>query len=240
MLVLARQREQSIVIGDDIEIRVVDVRGDKVRLGITAPRSVAVHRKEVYDAIKKENQAAASVQPADVAPLVPSPNAAPQMRIVSQKENHTMDPFLSAAIDEAKKGLSEGGLPIGSVLVRDNQIIGRGHNRRVQHGDPMAHAEIDCLKNAGRQKTYKDTILYSTLMPCYLCSGAAVQFGVPKVIVGESVNFPGGEAKCGKSGDFMRSAGIEVIDLHDDECIEMMRRFIRENPQLWNEDIGVD
>jgi cytosine deaminase len=151
-----------------------------------------------------------------------------------------MDPFLRAAIDEAKKGLSEGGLPIGSVLVRDGQIIGRGHNRRVQHGDPMAHAEIDCLTNAGRQKTYADTILYSTLMPCYLCTGAAIQFGVPKVIVGESVTFPGGEGQWGKSPDFMRANGIEVIDLHDPECIEMMTKFIRENPALWNEDIGVD
>jgi creatinine deaminase len=150
-----------------------------------------------------------------------------------------MDAFLRAAIDEAKKGLAEGGLPIGSVLVRDNQIIGRGHNRRVQHGDPMAHAEIDCLTNAGRQVTYKDTVLYSTLMPCYLCTGAAVQFGVPKVIVGESVTFPGGEGKWGKSPDFMRANGIEVIDLHDAECIEMMTQFIRNNPKLWNEDIGV-
>ena len=150
------------------------------------------------------------------------------------------DPFLRAAIDEAKKGLSEGGLPIGSVLVRNGQIIGQGHNRRVQNGDPMAHAEIDCLTNAGRQATYADTVLYSTLMPCYLCTGAAVQFGVPKVIVGESVNFPGGEGKWGKSPDFMRANGIDVIDLHDGECIEMMTKFIRENPTLWNEDIGVD
>jgi cytosine deaminase len=150
-----------------------------------------------------------------------------------------MDQFLRAAIDEAKQGLKEGGLPIGSVLVRNNQIIARGHNRRVQNGDPMAHAEIDCLTRAGRQATYADTVLYSTLMPCFLCSGAAVQFGVPKVIVGESVNFPGGEGKGGRSPDFMRSHGIEVVDLHDPECIEMMARFIRENPKLWNEDIGV-
>src|SRR5881394_261179 len=139
-----------------------------------------------------------------------------------------MDPFLRAAIDEAKQGLKEGGLPIGSVLVRGDQIIGRGHNRRVQHGDPMAHAEIDCLTNAGRQKTYADTVLYSTLMPCFLCSGAAVQFGVPKVVVGESVNFPGGGSAGGTSPQFMRGAGIEVVDLRDPECIEIMRRFIRD------------
>ncbi|MGH7179900.1 MAG: nucleoside deaminase, partial [Tepidisphaeraceae bacterium] len=118
-------------------------------------------------------------------------------------------------------------------------IIARGHNRRVQNGDPMAHAEIDCLTSAGRQKTYKDTILYSTLMPCFLCSGAAVQFGVPKVIVGESETFPGGEGQGGRSPEFMRAHGIEVIDLHDAECIEMMTRFTREHPELWNEDIGV-
>src|SRR4051812_20424504 len=155
-----------------------------------------------------------------------------------------MDPFLRAALDEAKLGLSEGGLPIGSVLVRGGTIIGRGHNRRVQKGDPMAHAEIDCLTNAGRQTTYKDTVLYSTLMPCYLCSGAAVQFGIPRVVVGESVTFHGGEsthagAKCGLSPQFMQSAGIEVVDLNDPECIAMMTKFIKDNPKLWNEDIGV-
>ena len=151
-----------------------------------------------------------------------------------------MDPFLRAALDEARLGLSEGGLPIGSVLVRDNRIIARGHNRRVQRGDPMAHAEIDCLTHAGRQKTYADTTLYSTLMPCFLCSGAAVQFGVPKVVVGESVNFPGGQGPGGTSPQFMRSHGIQLTDLRDAECIEMMRRFIAEHPQLWNEDIGRD
>ena len=151
-----------------------------------------------------------------------------------------MDLFLRAAIDEARLGLTEGGLPIGSVLVRGGTIIGRGHNRRVQRGDPMAHAEIDCLTNAGRQpRGYGDAILYSTLMPCFLCSGAAVQFGVPKVVVGESVNFPGGEGPGGSSPQFMRAQGIEVVDLRDDECIEVMRRFIREHPGLWNEDIGV-
>src|SRR3974390_1549848 len=108
-----------------------------------------------------------------------------------------MDTFLRAAIDEAMAGLSEGGLPIGSILVRGSQIIGRGHNRRVQHGDPMAPAEIDCLTRAGRQKTSRDTVLYSTLMPCYLCTGAVVQFGIPKVVVGESMTFPGGEGRWG-------------------------------------------
>lgn len=149
-------------------------------------------------------------------------------------------PFLDAAIAEARAGLAEGGLPIGSVLVRGGEIVGRGHNRRVQRGDPMAHAEIDCLTNAGRQKTYGDTTLYSTLMPCFLCSGAAVQFGVRRVVVGESVTFPGGQGKGGRSPAFMRSHGIEVIDLADPTCIQMMRDFIDANPELWNEDIGVE
>jgi cytosine/creatinine deaminase len=149
-----------------------------------------------------------------------------------------MDEFMKAAVEEARAGLAEGGLPIGAVLVRGGRIIGRGHNRRVQQGDPMAHAEIDCLTRAGRQGTYRDTVLYSTLMPCFLCSGAVVQFGIPKVVVGESVNFPGGEGRGGTSVEFLRGHGVEVVDLRDAECIEMMGRFIREHPGLWGEDIG--
>jgi creatinine deaminase len=228
MLVLTRQRDDSIMIGDDIEIKIVDIRGDKVRIGITAPRNILVYRQEVYNQIREENKAAAQVTPEDV-PNLPRPEShvGPFPRLADEHRN----PFLLAAIAEARIGLSEGGLPIGSVLVRNDQIIGRGHNRRIQRGDPMAHAEIDCLTNAGRQKNYRDTVLYSTLMPCHLCSGAAVQFGVPKVIVGESVNFAGAPR-------FMQTKGIEVVDLHDQECIEMMSQFIREHPDLWNEDIG--
>jgi cytosine deaminase len=142
-----------------------------------------------------------------------------------------MDPFMREAIEEAKKGRDEGGIPIGSVLVRNNVILGRGHNRRVQEGDPIIHAEIDCLRNAGRIGTYHDAVLYSTLMPCYLCAGAAVQFGIKKVIAGESRNFAGARA-------FMEEHGIEVIDLDLDECVTMMQEFILQNPRLWNEDIG--
>jgi cytosine/creatinine deaminase len=142
-----------------------------------------------------------------------------------------MDQFMQEAIEEAKQGLAEGGIPIGSVLVRGNTIIGRGHNRRVQEGDPIIHAEIDCLRKAGRIGTYRDSVLYSTLMPCYLCAGAAVQFGIKKVIAGESRNFAGARA-------FMEEHGIEVIDLDLDECASMMQEFIRKNSLLWNEDIG--
>ena len=142
-----------------------------------------------------------------------------------------MDTFIQAAIAEAKQGLQEGGIPIGSVLVQDSKIIGRGHNKRVQQGSPIMHAEIDCLENAGRIGSYQETILYSTLMPCYLCAGAVVQFGIKKVIVGESKTFPGAR-------EFMESHGVEVIDLDLDECQQLMSDFIQENPELWHEDIG--
>jgi creatinine deaminase len=142
-----------------------------------------------------------------------------------------MDEFMIAAIDEAKKGLSEGGIPIGSVMVRDGKIIGRGHNKRIQDGDPVTHAEIDCLRNAGRIGDYKNTILYSTLMPCYLCAGAVVQFGIKKVYAGEDETFEGAK-------EFMQSMGVEVINLESEECKDMMRKFINENPKLWFEDIG--
>ena len=142
-----------------------------------------------------------------------------------------MDDFMEAAIAEAKQGLQEGGIPIGSVLVKDGEILGRGHNKRVQNSDPVTHAEIDCLRNTGRIGTYKDTTLYSTLMPCYLCAGAVVQFGIKKVIAGESETFTGAR-------EFMESHGVEVIDLNLDECKQLMSQFIQNNPTLWNEDIG--
>ena len=142
-----------------------------------------------------------------------------------------MDMFMESAIEEAKKGLDEGGIPIGSVLVKNGRIIGRGHNRRVQQGNPIAHAEIDCLQNAGRIGSYKDTVLYSTLMPCYLCAGAVVQFGIKKIVAGESRTFEGAEK-------FMKEHGVEVINLDIRECYELMRDFIARNPMLWNEDIG--
>jgi len=143
----------------------------------------------------------------------------------------TKDPFLEAAIEEAAKGWAEGGIPIGSVLVRGGKILGRGHNRRVQQGDPMAHAEIDCLRGAGRIGGYAGTVLYSTLMPCYLCAGAVVQFGIPKVVAGESRTFPGAK-------DWLVSRGVEVVDADDPACVAWMRRMIEEKPALWNEDIG--
>ena len=138
---------------------------------------------------------------------------------------------MQLAITMARKGYNEGGIPIGSVLIRENKVLSSGHNQRVQNSDPMAHAEIDCLKNAGRIGSYKNTVLYSTLMPCYLCAGAVVQFGIKKVIVGESETFKGART-------FMEDHGVEVIDLNDKECISLMKEFIEKNPELWNEDIG--
>lgn len=142
-----------------------------------------------------------------------------------------MDIFMNCAVEEAEAGLQEGGIPIGSVLVCDGRIIGQGRNRRVQDDDPVLHAEIDCLRNAGRIRSYAGCTLYSTLMPCYLCAGAAVQFGIGKVVAGESKNFAGAR-------EFLESHGVEVLDLDLDVCKEMMGTFIEEHPDLWYEDIG--
>lgn len=138
---------------------------------------------------------------------------------------------MQAAIEEARSGAAEGGIPIGSVLVKDGKIIGRGHNRRVQKGNPILHAEIDCLQNAGRVGSYQGAVLYSTLMPCFLCAGAVVQFQIRKVVAGESGTFSGARG-------LMESHGVEVVDLCLEECKSMMRDFIARNPRLWQEDIG--
>lgn len=145
-----------------------------------------------------------------------------------------MDPFLQAAIEEAKAGLSEGGIPIGSVLVIDGTIVGRGHNRRVQKGSAILHAEMDCLENAGRLKAadYRRAVLYSTLSPCDMCSGTALLYKIPKIVIGENQTFRGPE-------DYVRSRGVELDIVNDATCIRLMRDFIASKPQLWNEDIGI-
>ena len=144
-----------------------------------------------------------------------------------------MDAFLQAAIDEAKKGLAAGGIPIGSVLVCDGKIIGRGHNQRVQHGSVIHHGEMNCLENTGRLKAsvYQRCTIYSTLSPCPMCSGAILLYGIPRVIVGENVTFKGPE-------EYVRSQGVQVEVLQNEECVQLMRDFIAKNPELWNEDIG--
>jgi len=144
-----------------------------------------------------------------------------------------MDEFLRAAYEEAMVGAQEGGIPIGSTLVIGNKIVGRGHNRRVQKGSAILHAEMDCLENAGRLKArdYRKATLYSTLSPCDMCSGTALLYGIPRIIVGENQNFRGPE-------EYLKSRGVILEIINDSECIEMMREFIRKSPDLWNEDIG--
>jgi creatinine deaminase len=149
-----------------------------------------------------------------------------------QKKN--MDLFLQAAIDEARQGLAEGGIPIGSVIVHGDKILGRGHNRRVQKGSAILHGEMDALENAGRQTAavYRECVLYTTLSPCSMCSGAILLYGIPRVIIGENRTFLGDE-------EFLRARGVSIEIVHSDECIQLMEEFIRKNPKLWNEDIGV-
>ncbi|HUI76707.1 MAG TPA: nucleoside deaminase [Bryobacteraceae bacterium] len=146
----------------------------------------------------------------------------------------TNDPYLRAALDQAKKSLAEGGIPIGSVLVHEGKIIGAGHNCRVQTGSAIDHGEMNCLRNAGRlpARVYRASTMYSTLSPCPMCSGAIVLYKIPRVVVGENRTFLGAE-------EYMRSQGIRVEVVQDAECIQMMTEFIRDHPQLWNEDIGV-
>ena len=148
-------------------------------------------------------------------------------------ERQETDPFLQAAIAEARAGLSEGGIPIGSVLVIDGRIVGCGHNRRVQQGSPTLHAEMDCLENAGRLRAadYRRATLYSTLSPCDMCSGASLLYGIPRIVIGESRTFRGPE-------DYLRERGVELEIVDDAECVRLMREFIAANPALWNEDIG--
>ena len=146
----------------------------------------------------------------------------------------TADPYLAAAIEEARFGLAEGGIPIGSVLVIDDQIVGRGHNRRIQESSVIKHAEMDCLENAGRMPgaEYRKAVLYSTLSPCDMCSGAVLLYGIPRVVIGENRTFQGPE-------DYVRSRGVEVEVKDDPECIALMESFITDKPDLWHEDIGV-
>ena len=139
--------------------------------------------------------------------------------------------LLRIAYNEAKLGFEEGGCPIGSVLARGAEIVSQGRNQRVQKGDPIAHGEMDALRKAGRQKTYRDTPLYTSLSPCMMCTGTILQFGIPRIVIGENKNFGGNE-------EFLRSKGVEVLIANDEDCIELMTRFINEKPELWAEDIA--
>ena len=140
--------------------------------------------------------------------------------------------MLRVAIDEARQGLAEGGIPIGAAIFnRKGELLGSGHNRRIQENDPSVHAETDAFRKAGRQRTYRDKVMVTTLAPCWYCSGLVRQFQIGTVVVGESVNFPGGI-------EWLRECGVEVVDLRSQECVELMAEFIRRNPEIWNEDIG--
>ena len=139
--------------------------------------------------------------------------------------------MLKIAYNEAKAGFDEGGCPIGAVLAREGDVVSQGRNQRVQKGDPIAHGEMDALRKAGRQKTYRDTTLYTSLSPCMMCSGTIIQFGIPRVVIGEAVNFGGNE-------EFLRARGVEVIVANDQDCIDLMDKFIEEKPELWAEDIA--
>lgn len=146
-----------------------------------------------------------------------------------------MDSFFKEAVNQAKKSLSEGGIPIGSVIAHEGKLLGKGHNKRVQQGSVILHGEMDAFENAGRQaaKVYQQSTLYTTLSPCPMCTGTILLYGIPKVVIGENKTFMGGE-------DLLRQNGVEVIVLDDAECIELMENFIRDKPELWNEDIGED
>jgi creatinine deaminase len=139
--------------------------------------------------------------------------------------------FLRLAYEEAKAGYEEGGCPIGSVLARDDELVSQGRNQRVQKGDPIAHGEMDALRKAGRQKSYRDITIYTSLSPCMMCTGTIIQFGIPRVVIGENTTFGGNE-------EFLRSKGVEVIIANDPDCIALMTKFIAEKPELWNEDIA--
>jgi cytosine deaminase len=146
----------------------------------------------------------------------------------------TDEEMLAVAVAEARAGLAEGGIPIGAALfTRDGELLGRGHNRRVQEDDPSVHGETDAFRRAGRQRSYRRTVMVTTLAPCWYCSGLVRQFGIGRVVVGESVNFAGGV-------DWLREAGVDVVDLNSGECIELLGGFIAAHPELWNEDIGED
>ena len=145
--------------------------------------------------------------------------------------SETDNKMLRIAYEEAKAGFDEGGCPIGSVLERAGKVVAQGRNQRVQKGDPIAHGEMDALRKAGRQSTYRDTTLYTSLSPCMMCSGTIVQFGIPRVVIGEAVNFGGNE-------DFLRARGVEVIVANDQDCIDLMDKFKKEKPELWAEDIA--
>jgi cytosine/creatinine deaminase len=204
-------------------VTVVDIRGDKVRLGITAPREISVHRQEVYDAIRRENRAAAQVKPEDLKGgivLGPKPNS---QTVATQGK---VPNYLDTAINEAQLGLKEEGFPLGAVLVRGDKIIARAHNMQIQKADPIAHAEMMCFTLARYQRTYADTVLYTTLMPGFISSTAIVNFGIPKVVVADTANFAG-------DLDYLHRHGVEVVDENVERSVAMLKSYITDHSDDW-------
>jgi cytosine deaminase len=221
MLVLARHRGQSVFIGDDVTVTVAEIRGDKVRLGISAPKNVGVHREEIYDQIMRENHQAASMQPSDLAGVqIPPPH---ESQSPPPPESLT---FMTAALDEAKQSLIANGIPVGAVLVRDGRIIGRGHDRRIQRVDPTAQAPIQCLSNTGPWETCHGTTMFCTAMPSYLGAAALVHFAIPRLVVGCGTCLKDAQRR---GAQLLKAAKIDVIDARDERSAELLTQWMRDD-----------
>jgi cytosine deaminase len=221
MLVLARHRGQSVFIGHDVTITVAEIRGDKVRLGVAAPKNVGVHREEIYDQIMRENHQAASMQPADLAGVQNAPPRESQSTVPPEYAT-----FITAALDEAKQSLIAGGIPVGAVLVRDQRIIGRGHDRRIQRVDPTAQAPIQCLSNTGPWETCRGTAMFCTAMPSYLGAAGLVHFAIPRLVVGFGTCLNDAQRR---GAQLLNAAKIDVIDARDERSAELLAQFARDD-----------
>jgi carbon storage regulator len=215
MLVLSRQRDESVVINDDIEVRVVDVRGDKVRLGFVAPRTVSIHRKEIYEAIRRENALASQLRPGDVPPLSgPRPVSG---HVLFEPDR----PMLDVAIDEANRSREEGGLPLGCVLASDGRLLARAHDRRRQDGRRNHEAALLALEQA-EEALPAETTAYLTSIPSMTSAAALVEAGVARVVVGTARRAITTHARGPGAADLLRFAGVALIDLHDDRCVRLL------------------
>jgi cytosine/creatinine deaminase len=229
MLVLARHRGQSVFIGDEITVTVSEIRGDIVRLGFAAPKNVGVYREEIYEEVMRENRQAASMQPSDLASVAKSPPSDADNQATITPEYVT---FMMAALDEAKQSLIAGGIPIGTVLVRDDRIIGRGHDRRIQRSDPTAQAPIECLRNTGPWETCRGTTMFCTALPSYFGAAALVHFAIPRLVVG-----------CGtyqndaqrRGAQLLTAAKIDVIDARDERSAELLAQLVRDDSGRWKD-----
>lgn len=222
MLVLSRQRDESVMIGDDVEVTVVDVRGEKVRLGIRAPRAVSVHRKEIYDAIRRENQSAAQLSPGDL-PQAAVPVTPMKLAAADQEDG------LTAALAEAQADVAEGGLPLGAALVKDGRVVVRGRDRRVQTNDPTAEAVTECMRICHQQNGAcrpEGVILYCTHPLSALGAGVALEMGVKRIVVGD--------ASHGRLAlDWLVRQGVEVMDRRDGRCRQLVEQYMASHESLW-------